>query len=84
MVSFTRPCSLEITLWVIFVVDIVLVICKWSHIVVLVVGMVKLWVSLMVNVVLNIVVNLMVRMGNHHWVMKVSVMVTMVFLMVDW
>ena len=50
----------------------------------LIISMVKLWVSLMVNVVLNIVVNLMVRMGNHHWVMKVGVMVTMVFLMVDW
>ena len=50
----------------------------------LIIGMVKLWVSLMVNVVLNIVVDLMVRMGNHHWVMKVGVMVTMVFLMVDW
>ena len=84
MVTVSGPTSLEVALWVVLVVDIVLMIWEWCDIMALIICMVKLWVSLMVNVVLNIVVNLMVRMGNHHWVMKVSVMVTMVFLMVDW
>ena len=84
MVTVSGPSSLEVALWVVFVVDIVLMVWEWCDIVALIIGMVKLWVSLMVNVVLNIVVDLMVRMGNHHWVMKVGVMVTMMFLMVDW
>ena len=65
-IFINSPGSLKVALWVLLVVDIMLVIWEWCHIVALVVLVAQLWVGVMVDVVFNIMVNVLMWV-NHNW-----------------
>lgn len=75
-ICINSPFSLQIALWVHFVMDLVLLPMVWLHIMMMVVVVIQFWVSLMMDVVVNIMMSLVVWVG-HNWasVMDISALV---------